>query len=398
MMNMKSRILAGATSLAFTALAAAAAHADALPAPSMAGPLAADTNPYSVDLGQNLGKVYVGGAISGLGYVQSNPIGGGNGDADSFVDLNNGMAWIENTDGWLQFFAAVGVYSFPTVGVPYEDMSKTMNGGLGTQAPFGYVPVAYAKVVGQGDWSAFSIQAGKLPTLIGDEYAFTFQNMNIERGLLWNYEPIFSRGVQVNYSQGPLTISASWNDGVYSGTWNNLSGLISYAFNGGADTLAFTAGGQVGGKFHLHPRIGIQSSILNYGSVYDIIYTHTSGPWTISPYFQLNVTPDIGGGPPGTTQWGAAILTSYSFDDNFKIAGRIEYTSSGSGGVSPITFNYGPGSNAFTLAITPTYQWKWAYARAELSYVTVGSASAGFGPGGTKTDQFRGLLEIGALL
>jgi len=30
--------------------------------------------------------------------------------------------------------------------------------------------------------------AAKLPTLIGAEYTFTFENMNIERGLLWNQE------------------------------------------------------------------------------------------------------------------------------------------------------------------------------------------------------------------
>src|SRR2546429_368443 len=31
-----------------------------------------------------------------------------------------------------------------------------------------------------------SFQIGALPTLIGAEYTFSFENMNIERGLLWN--------------------------------------------------------------------------------------------------------------------------------------------------------------------------------------------------------------------
>jgi hypothetical protein len=396
MKNMKSRILAGASSLAFVALAGAA-HADALPAPAMAGPLSADANPYSVDLGSTLGKVYVGGAVSGIGYVESNSNRTTFGDADSFVDLANGTAWIENTDGWLQFFAAVGAYSFPTVGVPYTDMAENLDGPQGVRTPYGFIPEAYLKLVGQGDFSAFSLQAGKLPTLIGDEYAFTFQNMNIERGLLWNYEPVFSRGVQLNYAQGPLTISVSWNDGVYSNVFNQMSGLVSYAFNGGSDTVAFTAGGQVGGNPHFFSKIGLQSSVVNSGSVYDLIYTHVSGSWTISPYFQINVTPDLGLLGKGTTQWGGAILTSYAFDDNFKLAGRIEYTSAGSG-VSPLAFNYGSGANAFTFTITPTYQWKWAYARAELSYTTVGGGGAGFGPAFNKTDQVRGMLEIGALL
>ena len=46
---------------------------------------------------------------------------------------------------------------------------------------FGPVPVAYGKLVATDE---LSLQFGKLPTLIGAEYAFTFQNMNIERGLL----------------------------------------------------------------------------------------------------------------------------------------------------------------------------------------------------------------------
>ena len=70
-----------------------------------------------------------------------------------------------------------------------------------------------------------------MPTLIGAEYAFTFQNMNIERGLLWNQEPIISRGIQGNYSSGPLTVSLSLNDGLYSNNYNWISGLVSYTLN-----------------------------------------------------------------------------------------------------------------------------------------------------------------------
>src|SRR6266446_2453410 len=46
------------------------------------------------------------------------------------------------------------------------------------------------------DWS---IQAGKLSSLSGVEANFTFQNMNIERGLLWGQTANVSRGLQVNH-------------------------------------------------------------------------------------------------------------------------------------------------------------------------------------------------------
>ena len=108
--------------------------------------------------------------------------------------------------------------------------------------------------------------------------------MDIERGLLWNIEPAISRGVQVNYASGPLTVSVSWNDGYYSNVLNTLSGLVSYVFSP-ADTLAFSASGDVAGPHF---------SDLDSGSIYDLIWTHTDGNWVFSPYLQYSVTPSIG--------------------------------------------------------------------------------------------------------
>jgi hypothetical protein len=386
MTNLKSRVFACAAALGMTAMAGAA-HADALATPSMAGPLAANPNPFSVDttewLGDAGGKIYIGGAVSGLFYAQTDATHAAHGDADTFVDIANGQIFIQKTDGWLQFFVDVGAYSFPTVGVPYTNASATET------ATFGYVPVAYAKIVGEGELSSFSIEAGKLPTLIGDEYGFTFQNMNIERGLLWNVEPIVSRGVQVNYASGPLTVSVSWNDGFYTNVFSSLSGLISYGFNGGADTLAFTAEGNL--------RNSIFQLGLSAGSVYDLIYTHTSGPWTISPYVQYISTPtEIL--QKSAQVWGGGLLASYSFDDHWKLAARGEYESATSHGLfGTNVIGYGPNSNAWSITITPTYQYKIFYARVDGSYVGVSNNTIGFGSSGTSHSQFRGMIEAGVL-
>ncbi len=389
MKNLKRRLLSFAGAAGLAVAAAGVAHADPLPTPAMAGPLTANPNPFSIDLpdwfGDAGGKVYIGGAVTGLVYAQSNATHAVPGDADTNVDLSNGMVWIQKTDGWLQFFAAAGAYSFPTVGVPY------LRADLTEPATFGYLPVGYIKLQGEGDWSSWSVQAGKLPTLIGDELPFTFQNMNIERGLVWNIEPLVSRGVQVNYSAGPLNISLSWNDGTYSNVLNVMSGLVSYGFNGGADTVVFSAGGNLGkGNF----------SLLNSGSVYDLIWTHTEGNWVISPYIQYNDTPNVGMFVKGSSVFSGAVLASYSFNDNWKLAGRVEYLSeSGHAGVfTPDILGYGPGSNAVTVTITPSYQWKQLYARVDASYVSVGSGSGFmFGSAGTASDQFRGVLEAGIL-
>ena len=92
------------------------------------------------------------------------------------------------------------------------------------------------------------------------------------------------------------------------------------------------------------------------------------------------------------------MLASYSFDDNFKLAGRVEYESeSGTPGLAPDIMGYGAGSNALSVTLTPTFQWKQFFVRADLSYVNVGDATVGFGSLLNKSDQFRGVFETGVI-
>lgn len=180
------------------------AWADALPTPAMSGSLSASATPVSLD-GGPFGKVYVSGQLSGLGLVQSNhgpsPYPG---NSASLLDISNGQLEVQTTSGPIQIYVQAGAYSLPALGAPYLHVGKAINEN------YGAVPVAYAKFVLSPE---ITVQAGALPTLIGAEYTFTFQNLNIERGLLWNQEPAVSKGVQLNYSKGPLSASVSINDG-----------------------------------------------------------------------------------------------------------------------------------------------------------------------------------------
>jgi hypothetical protein len=392
----KLKFLAQASAVALlSGLGATAAFAADAPAPApmttpaMAGPLAANPAPFSVDLPDWLddagGKVYVTGQLTGLGYWQSTPGRAVKGDASSLIDLSNAQIEIQKTDGWLQFYIQAGQYSFPTIGSPYVKSS------LASAASFGAVPVAYLKLQGEGDFSAWSVQGGKLPTLTGDEYNFTFENMNIERGLLWNLEPAISRGVQLNYASGPLSLSLAWTDGYYTNRLNTLSGLASYVFSP-SDTLAFSASGDVAGPF---------STPLASGSLYDFIWTHTDGNWTFSPYVQYITTPTISKTIQSASVLGGALLVSYSFDDNFKLAARGEYEGSTTGfyPTTPNLIGYGAGSGAYSLTVTPTFQWKAFFARSDISYVSTNSVTPGsvFGAGGRIKDQVRVMLETGVL-
>ena len=377
----------GALVVWLTVCAAVAAHADPLPAPSMNASLSTNSDPYSIDLDW-VGKWSVGGAVSGLAYYSDNP----NSGVHSQLDLDNGQAWIEKTDGWWQFYVQAGAYSLPSLGTGYIKSS------LAPALLYGDVPVAYAKIVPIDN---FSISAGKLPTLIGDEYTFTFENMNIQRGLLWNQEPAISDGVQANYSSGPLSLAVSVNDGFYSQSWNWISGLASYGFNGGADTVAVVGGGNLGSNPNTLP---FATPMINNGSIYNLIYTHASGPWTISPYVQYVSAPSdpLHGVLKGADSVGGALLVNYAVDSHWKLAARAEYVGS-TGSAAQGSANMliaGPGSKAWSITLTPTYQYKVFFARLEGSYTSASDTTPGFayGPAFDRDSQTSVFFETGVLL
>ncbi|MDE2074331.1 MAG: outer membrane beta-barrel protein, partial [Alphaproteobacteria bacterium] len=249
---------------------------------AQAGAISANPNPISFDAG--FGKISVNGMLSGLAFYQNNAKQASRGDNETAYDLSSAMVSVQKTDGMFQFYVLAGLYSFPTVGQPYVKANDTNSATLGA------VPVAYGKLQLS---DTFSIEAGKLPTLVGAELAFTPQNANIERGLLWWQEPISSRGVQANYASGPLSVSVSWNDGYYTNLWNTFSGLASYAIDS-SNTIAFDT--SITSDTHLS--LGHQ--------IYNLMYTTSSGPLSFGPYLQYEHYDHSGG-----SEWGVGALASY---------------------------------------------------------------------------------------
>ena len=116
-----------------------------------------------------------------------------------------GQVFIQKTDGWFQFFVEAGAYNIPDIGVPFLSTANTISD------TWGPVPVAFVKLLRAWEKNT-SFEIGSLPTLIGAEYTFSFENMNVSRGLLWNQETAVSRGIQVNQTNGQVHVaSASWN-------------------------------------------------------------------------------------------------------------------------------------------------------------------------------------------
>jgi len=336
---------------------------------------------------QNLLKFDLNAVVSGIGIVQSHAV---TGDRTDRADASNAQVILQKPDGPIQFYLQVGAYSVPDLGLPYTSSGNAVNN------LWGPLPAAYIKLA---PTDSFSIMAGNLPTLIGAEYTFTFENVNIERGLLWNQENAINRGVQLNYSLGPLSASLSWNNGFYSNSYTWLTGSLTYTFNA-ANSVTAVGGQNLG--FDAHSSFAAPV-LLNNSGIYNLIYTYNASPWIIQPYFQWSYVPhnsDIGVFK-ATSTLGGAILASYQLAEHLFLAGRAEYiASTGDTTDGSANLMYGAGSNAFSLTFTPTYQYKQFFVRPEVSYVHAESYTSGdvFGSDGRSPSQVRGVLEFGLLL
>jgi hypothetical protein len=350
-----------------------------LPMPGMSGPLTLNPSPLK------FGDIYLSGVVSGLAQFQNNVA---RGDKPLQADISNGQIFIQKDSGIIQFFVEVGAYSQPDIGVPY------LRSNLSAAAFYGVVPQAYLKIAPSDN---LSFLIGKLPAFLGTEYTFSFENMNIQRGLLWDQSNSVNRGVQVNYTVGQIVFALSYNDGFYSNKYNWLSGSVTYT----ADSAnAFTL---IGAGSLSRTNISSTATPLYQGNEqgYNLIYTHTSGPFTIQPYVQYTEVPKAAllNTSQNASTYGAAVLVNYSAPQSgFSLPVRVEYiTSTGNVAQGAPSLIYGAGSKAWSATITPTYQYKRVFVRAELSYVKANNITDGsaFGPLGNDDSQSRVLVETG---
>jgi hypothetical protein len=187
-----------------------------------------------------------------------------------------------------------------------------------------------------------------------------------------------------------------WNDGYYSNRYSWLSGSLTYAT--GPHSLSFIGMGNLGQTAFQT----LATPVQNNSSMYALIYTYSKGNWTLQPYFQYSDVPTnpAVGIPHGASTRGGAVLASYKFKHGFSLAGRGEYIST-TGSIAEQTINLmcGPGSAAWSLTFTPTYQYENFFVRGDLSFVRANDYAPGavFGASGTNRNQPRGVIEAGFL-
>lgn len=325
----------------------------------------------------------VNGVLSGIGWSEGNHVAG---DNSTHWDLSNAQLFVQKTTGWWQFYLQGGAYNIPAIGAPFLSTVDTVKNIYG---PF---PQGYLKLV-KGN---FNVEIGALPTLIGAEYTFSFENMNVERGLLWNQENAVNRGIQLNWTHKKLTTAFSWNDGFYSNRYTWLSGSAAWAFNS-ANSISFVGMGNAGAyaKSTLATPL-----LLNNSQIYNLIYTYSRGAWVVQPYLQYSDVPTNAriGIAKGASTKGGAVLMTYNFKRGLSLAARPEYIkSAGSFAQGSANLLYGPGSGAFSFTVTPTYRKDAFFLRADFAIVHATDSTAGlaFGNAGTNTNQPRGVAEAG---
>ena len=363
---------------------------------SMGDTLALNEDPLHLDSGV-VGNWSIQGVATGLTFRQTNPVST---NASDYSGFSNAQAIVQKTDGHVRLFAQTGIYTIPTLGVPFMRAQPT------TEGSFGYVPHAYVSLVPNNNWS---LAIGKIPSMGGVEATFTYENPNIQRGLLWVQTNSVSRGIQLNFEEGIFSAAFTWNDGAYSGVYNWLGGLVSLQ---PTDSSTFTVSwtGAVSGNATNNPTTQL---LTNNSQISNLIYQYTGDHWTVTPYLQYTYTPAntaIGiNGSSGT--YGAAILSTYHVTPldkgvaprfHVSIPTRFEYQSSyGNSQVDgiPAGVMYGPGSSAWSATLTPTVQWGKVFTRGEFSYVKAFNplADSGFGANGMNNNQVRVMLEAGVL-
>ncbi len=140
--------------------------------------------------------------------------------------------------------------------------------------------------------------------------------------------------------------------------------------------------------------------VQNNSAMYAAIYTYTKGNWIVQPYYQYSnvpTNPSVGVLHGASTN-GGAVLVSHKFAHGFSVAGRGEYiASTGSATQDSINLMYGPGSAAWSITLTPTFQYGRFFTRGDLSFVRATSFTPGnaFGPSGANPNQPRGVMEAG---
>ena len=337
------------------------------------------------------GKLNIDGAISDY-YLYSNNVPPNstpppNGDKKNRYDISNALVNISKPDGIVRFTIVAGAYALPTVG---ETTAKTIQSGANTDL-YSALPIAYLEFDPN---SSVSIKVGKLPTMIGYESAFTYQNIDIQRSILWGMQPAVSRGIRFTYTKGIFTGNIELNDGFYSEKKLAVEGSFSLAPNQNS-SISF--------NFIYPDKSTKPNPTANPANKqeYELTGSYTLSKFTFAfDSMYVNVPTDTSAGTQSNHAFGIAGYATYNINDAWSLNARAEYDQEGSSGTDIMGFGL-LGAHVYSITITPEYKYKQFFIRPEASYVHITNVASAYyytspsAAAPTKNTQIRLGLEAG---
>ncbi len=369
--------------------------AAASPTPAPVATAAASPSPSPSSTSLSLGPLTIDGVFSAFSLFTSGVNATGaldtstGADLSNRTDVSNAFLIVNKASGTLRYGFAAGAYNIPVVGF---SLNKTIQTGANTSL-YGALPSVYIEYA---PTSNFAVEGGKLATMTGQESTYTYLNVNIQRGIIWNLEPAVSRGVRGIFTGPKFNGALEVNDGYYSGNRLGFEGQITNTPST-STTVEF-----VFVVPNASAPANATASIANK-QIFNPMLTYTTGKWQFLPYLLWANSPKSAalGYTNDEHAFGAVFMTTYTLSSTWSLPLRVEYGKNGSDptDTSPNAnlLGYGPGSGAWTYTLTPTYRRGVFFARAEASDVNVINFTPGiaFGTSGTQNNQFRTGLEAG---
>lgn len=397
--------LVGATALL---AAASAAHAQ----DEFAHPV-----PYKFD-GGPLGELEGAAAVDGYFFAQS-------GASNNSAVGNHATG--AKIDAWeVELSKKTGptdILGFTIQAAEYQDINLGLNkpkNVTDTRFQTGPIRSAYLTLAPFPD---FKFSVGQVPSIEGFESVFPWNNPVALRTAANPPQNSNSKGIQLDYDNGPFSGTVIFGDGYDTNVYNYLQFSGTYKFDPnnqltvyagvpvgvtGPNAFAYGEGGSppgggdgVGGQQQL--------AVVNSNMI-GAWYTWRDGGLTILPEVQFQYTPKLtqfanetSGGisddiPKGTSEFVAALFAMYRIPDtHFSISGWAEYGTSQGSAAQDVWFS-APNQKLVGLAIAPAWTYNKIFVRLDMGYVhllDLGTPAAGYGSMGTGKNTVIGLTEFG---
>jgi len=243
---------------------------------------------------------------------------------------------------------------------------------------------------------------GRLGTLIGYEAPFTYQNNYIQRGLVWNMQPLFHHGLRFSYLGETVSARLGLNDGYYSlGVDSEKQDgkkirNLSYALEG---SLGLTPLKDLSLSFNFFiPERDAKPNEVAFPAnkrQYNLVASYVLNNFSLGADLLYVYAPKSNSSQVfrSARAYGLAWHISYDYKP-FKVSLRAEYVKDKKDEIDLV--GIGDNNRGYTLTLSPGYYKDHLFIRADLSYVKADKDFADYNNGRPREDSQKRIgLELG---